>query len=205
MGAHREVAKRYRFYLGMVALFLPVAWLVQWHLRGWSMQPDVALVLGGDLEREQFAAEFAAAHPEIDIWISSGSNPEYAEWVFETAQIPMEQFRLDYRAVDTVTNFTTLVEDLERENIDSVYLITSDYHMNRALVVAQIVLGSRNIHFKPLAVPSAEAPEAPETLTRSLRDGIRSLLWVFTGKTGTEFMSFSQKASALHPSQDSIF
>ncbi|MGD1863877.1 MAG: YdcF family protein [Phormidesmis sp.] len=151
------------------------------------LSPSVALVLGGAPERERFAAQFAKTHPAVEIWVSSGSNPEYAQWVFDEAQIPTEQWHLDYQAVDTVTNFTTLVDELEARNIDDVYLITSDYHMRRASVVAQIVLGSRGINFKPVAVPTDQSPERPETMVREVRDGARSILWVVTGKTGSEW------------------
>ncbi len=151
------------------------------------LTPSVALVLGGAPEREQFAAQFAKAHPAVDIWVSSGSNPEYAEWVFDEAEVPSEQWQLDYRAVDTVTNFTTLVDELEAQDIDEVYLLTSDYHMRRASVVAQIVLGSRGIAFKPVEIPTDRIPQRPETVARDLRDGARSLLWVATGKTGSQW------------------
>ena len=151
------------------------------------LTPSVALVLGGAPERERFAAQFAKAHPAVNIWISSGSNPEYAEWVFDEAEVPSEQWHLDYKAVDTVTNFTTLVDELEAQDIDEVYLLTSDYHMRRASVVAQIVLGSRGIAFKPIEIPTERIPQRPETVIRDIRDGARSLLWVVTGKTGSQW------------------
>ncbi|MEL6259576.1 MAG: YdcF family protein [Cyanobacteria bacterium J06554_11] len=151
------------------------------------LNPSVALVLGGAPEREVFAAQFAKTHPAVEIWVSSGSNPEYAQWVFDEAHIPVEQWHLDYQAVDTVTNFTTLVDELEARGIHEVYLLTSDYHMRRASVIAQIVLGSRGIGFKPVAIPTERHPDRPETLMREVRDGARSLLWVVTGKTGSEW------------------
>lgn len=169
-------------------------WLGQWHLRSRLSSPTAALVLGGDTEREEFAAEFAIENPDIDVWISSGANPEYSTWVFQESQISLERLHLDYRAVDTVTNFTTLVDDFERLDIKSVYLITSDYHMRRANTIATIVLGSRGIHYKSLPVNS-ERP--PEPLIRSLRDGGRSILWVLTGKTGSELTQLSSKLPAL--------
>jgi len=150
------------------------------------LTPSIALVLGGSPEREQFAAQFAKSNPEVEIWVSSGSNPEYAQWVFDEAHVPSEQWQLDYSAVDTVTNFTTLIEKLQSKDIKEVYLLTSDYHMRRASVVAQIVLGSRGIRFKPVEIPTQQQPERPETVAREVRDGARSLLWVVTGKTGVE-------------------
>ncbi|MBT9315322.1 YdcF family protein [Leptothoe spongobia] len=185
--------KKRRFTLASVLLLATGLWLGQWHVRGRLSSPTAALVLGGDAKREEFAAQFAIENPDIDLWISSGANPEYSTWVFQESQVPLERLHLDYRAVDTVTNFTTLVDDFDRLGIKSVYLITSDYHMRRATTIAAIVLGSRGIHYKPLPVTS-ERP--PEPLLRSLRDGGRSILWVFTGKTGSELVQLSSKLPA---------
>ncbi|MDJ0707886.1 MAG: YdcF family protein [Leptolyngbyaceae cyanobacterium MO_188.B28] len=159
-----------------------MAWLGQRLAQTYFQTPQAALVLGGAIEREAFAAKFAQQHPEIDIWVSSGTNPEYAEWVFSEADIDLRRIKLDYRAVDTVTNFTTVVDDLKAEGVTQVYLITSDYHMRRASMIAQIVLASRGITFKPVPVPS---DKTPETLAKGLRDGARAMLWLFTGRTGS--------------------
>ncbi|MGL5064875.1 MAG: YdcF family protein [Microcoleus sp.] len=149
------------------------------------------LVLGGAIEREVFAAKFARQHPSLPIWVSSGTNPEFAEWVFAEAGIDRDRVHLDYRAVDTVTNFTTLVDELRDRGIDSVYLITSDDHMRRARIIGEIVLGSRGISFKPVAVPSGREPEP---LQKSIRDGARAIMWLTTGYTGA---NFSQARSDL--------
>ena len=147
------------------------------HLRS----PQAVLVLGGATEREQFAAQFAQEHPNLPIWVSSGSNPEYSEWLFAEAGVAPERLNLDYQAVDTLTNFTTLVDRFKAQGITSLYLITSDYHMRRAKVIGEIVLGSRGIVFKPIAVPSDRSPESIEKVAR---DAARSMLWVTTGRTG---------------------
>lgn len=155
-----------------------------WHLLAVPKPPQALLVLGGSPERERFAAEFALDHPGLPIWVSSGSNPEYAELVFSQAGINPERIHLDYQAVDTVTNFTTLVQTLQAKRIDSIYLLTSDYHMERAEMVGQIILGSRGIDFQPVLIPSHTSPDVPESLEKTLRDGARAVLWVLTGSTG---------------------
>lgn len=101
--------------------------------------------------------------------------------VFVKAGVDPRRLHLDYEAVDTVTNFTTLVDDLQARGIKSVYLITSDYHMRRASVIGEIVLGSQGIDFKPVSVPSGSSPEP---IQKSIRDGARALIWVATGYTG---------------------
>jgi uncharacterized SAM-binding protein YcdF (DUF218 family) len=160
--------------------------------------PQAILVLGGDAARDRFAAQFARRHADLPVWISSGSNPEYAHWVFQQAGVPLSRLKLDYRAVDTVSNFTSVVGDLQHQQIRSVYLITSDYHMPRAALVGRLVLGSRGISFVPVTVPS-ELPQEP--LTKTVRDGARALFWIVTGRATTGLhslraMVFWQRLSA---------
>lgn len=166
------------------------AWGYQ-RLTASSYSPEAVLVLGGSLDREQFAADFAHTYPDLPIWVSSGSNPEYAQWVFEEANIDLERVHLDYRAVDTVSNFTTLVDDFKSQGIDRIYLITSDYHMRRARIIGEIVLGSRGISFEAIEVPS---DRSPESIDKVLRDAARSILWVTTGYSGSSLRQVQQAA-----------
>jgi uncharacterized SAM-binding protein YcdF (DUF218 family) len=153
-------------------------------------KPDAILVLGGSPDRERFTAEFAQTHPKLPIWISSGSPREYTEWVFSEAGINSNRLNLDYQAVDTVTNFTTIVDQLHKQGVRSVYLITSDYHMRRAQVIGEIVLGSRGIQVKPVSIPSSQIEEP---WTKALRDGGRAVLWVTTGHTGASLAPLQEQ------------
>lgn len=168
---------------------LPItAWWGQRQFKLWTRSPDAIVVLGGDQEREAFAARMAQDHGDLPVWVSSGTNPEYAEWLFfEEAGLPRDRVNLDYRAVDTVTNFTTLVPDLKAEGIDKIYLVTSDNHMRRARLIGEIVLGSNDIAFEPVAVPSSLAPEP---VNKAVRDGARALLWTLTGYSGADLADF---------------
>ena len=151
-----------------------------------SPHPQAILTLGGGRDREKFTAQFAQTHPSLDIWVSSGSPPDVLYAIFQNANIPIQRVHLDYRAVDTVTNFTSLVADFKRRNIQHIYLITSDYHIPRAKAIAILVLGSQSITFTPVAVPSNQPPES---WLRILRDSIRALLWIMTGHTGARLKS----------------
>ncbi len=146
-----------------------------------TLEPDAIFVLGGATERERFAAQFATQHPELPIWVSSGSPKDYARRVFAKAGVEKSRVHLDYQAVDTVTNFTSFVDKFEAEGIDSVYLITSDYHMRRARVIGEIVIGTRGIKIFPVSIPTGKSPEPTK---KCLRDGARAILWVTTGHTG---------------------
>lgn len=150
-------------------------------VESYLVQPEAIFVLGGAEERELFAAKFAQQHPELPIWISSGAPEEYAQRVFAKAGVDRGRVHLDYQASDTVTNFTSLVEQLHAKGIDSVYLITSDDHMRRARVIGEIVFGSRGITLKPVEIPTGRQSEPIE---KAIRDGARAILWVTTGYTG---------------------
>ncbi len=146
-------------------------------------KPQAIFVLGGSPDREKFAAELAQDYPDLPIWVSSGSNKEYSEWVFDNAGIDRDRIHLDYRAVDTLTNFTTLMDDLHARGITSLYLVTSDYHMRRAQWIGEVVGGSRGIVFKTVPIPT-DKPEEP--IAKSIRDSARAVVWALTGYTGTK-------------------
>lgn len=173
------------FLLWVLSVALISAWVGYKQVNSYLVKPDAILVLGGHEDREHFAAQFAQQHPNIHIWVSGGSPEDYAERIFSKAGIERDRVHLDYRAIDTVTNFTTLVEELKAQGIDSVYLVTSDNHMLRARVIGEVVFGSQGITLKPVSVPS---DNEAEPLEKSLRDGARAVLWLITGHTGVEFV-----------------
>lgn len=148
--------------------------------------PQAILSLGGGSAREQFAAQLAKMHPSLEIWVSSGTSPDEASKNFQSAGIPHTRVHLDYRATDTVTNFTSLVDEFKKRHFQHLYLITSDFHMLRAKAIATLVLGSQGITFTPVSVPS---DDPPESWLHILRDSGRALLWVFTGYTGASLKS----------------
>jgi len=155
-----------------------------WLSRGWwwpAPPPQMILVLGGDVAREQEAAALAARQG-LPVVVSGGSNPEYARWLFEQRQgLPPSQVQLDYRARDTLSNFTSLVDDLRHARIRHALLVTSSDHMDRALLVGRIVAGSRGIHLTPVSVDCADRCQ-PEGRRKIWGDGIRAALWVLSGR-----------------------
>jgi len=153
------------------------------------VEPQAIFVLGGHENRERMAANLAAQYPELSVWVSSGSPEGYVKRIFAKAGVKGDRLHLSYQAKDTVTNFTTLVNDLKSQGIKSVYLITSDNHMTRARLVGEIIFGSQGIILKPLPVASHLPAEAPE---KSLRDIARALLWLTTGKTGETLFHISK-------------
>jgi len=148
-------------------------------------EPQAVLVLGGDPKREEAAAQLARFDPALEVWVSTGIPYEQSQQIFQFAGVPSSQVHWDYRATDTVTNFTTSVAALQRRQVQHVYLVTSDFHMPRAKAIATIVLGSRGIFFTPVAV-SPNSPRSPEPLIQIIRDCGRAIFWLLTGHTGAE-------------------
>jgi len=170
----------------LAGLLLGLAGLMLlWLSRGWwwpaPPPPQMILVLGGDAAREQVAARIA--HRDgLPVVVSSGSNPEYAQWLFQEREgLPAGQVQLDYRAHDTLTNFTSLVDDLRRARIRHALLVTSSDHMDRALLVGRIVAGSRGIYLTPVAVPCGDRCR-PEGRRKVWGDGARALVWLLSGR-----------------------
>ena len=168
---------------GLVALLLGGGLL--WLSRGWwwpaPPPAQMILVLGGDVAREREAAALAARQG-LPVVVSGGSNPEYAHWLFEQRQgLPPHQVQLDYRARDTLSNFTSLVDDLRQARIRHALLVTSSDHMGRALLVGRIVAGSRGIHLTPVPVSCGDRCQ-PEGRRKVWGDGLRAAVWVLSGR-----------------------
>lgn len=189
----RNQKKNRRWLLGMMVSTMVISGgAFYYRVKQALLRPEVIFVLGGHEEREEYAAQLAQDNPALEVWVSSGSPPAYAQQIFDKYGVAGDRLTLDYRAEDTVTNFTSIVDEFKAQNIDSVYLITSENHMQRANIVGQIIFGSQGIAVKPLAVPSQNPPEST---IKCLRDGLRSLLWVFTGETGAEWFEKNYAAA----------
>ncbi|NEP32959.1 MULTISPECIES: YdcF family protein [unclassified Moorena] len=164
------------FFLSIIPLRLAIA-------RHQAPEPQAILVLGGNKDRFKFTAQFSQSHPELDIWVSDyPSNFEHNRQIFRKVGISDQRIHYDFCPTDTVTNFTCTVNYFYRQDIQHIYLVTSDYHMVRSRAIATFVLGSRGIAITPVTVPSKGYPK--ESKIRVIRDCIRSLLWIVTGKSG---------------------
>jgi uncharacterized SAM-binding protein YcdF (DUF218 family) len=171
-------------------LTIPFLWFGYRELENTWIEPEAIFVLGGEVQRESYAAAFASTHPGLPVWISGGAPEGYTKKVFTRAKIPLDRLHVDYEGVDTVTNFTSLVDRFQSAGITSVYLITSDDHMQRARVIGEIVFGSRGIKVKPV---SFERDRDREPFRKTLRDTARSILWLATGYTGANSLPQSKE------------
>jgi uncharacterized SAM-binding protein YcdF (DUF218 family) len=164
---------------------LPVFWFSWRELENSWLKPDAIFVLGGETEREKFAARLAVKHPDLHVWVSGGAPVGYAKKVFAKENVDLRRLHVDRNAVDTVTNFTTMVETLKQAGVKSVYLVTSDDHMSRSRLIGEIIFGSHGIAVKPVSFVSNRPDESWQKV---LRDGSRSIVWIFTGKTGAHWI-----------------
>jgi uncharacterized SAM-binding protein YcdF (DUF218 family) len=171
----------WKLLIPLSPLILPLGWMGYREVENTWIQPQAIFILGGEEEREIFGAKFAHTHPRLPVWISSGAPPSYAKKVFKKAGVSADHLHLDYRAIDTVTNFTTLVDRFKSKGITSVYLITSDDHLPRARIIGEIVFGSQGIKVKPITF---ESGRDSEPIQKTVRDGFRSVLWLITGYAG---------------------
>ena len=99
-------------------------WLSRGLLLPTPPRPQLILVLGGDVARERAAGELAR-RDGLPLLVSGGSNPEYATWQFGRQGLGAGRVQLDYRAHDTLTNFTSVVDELRRAKVRHVLLVTS--------------------------------------------------------------------------------
>ena len=76
-------------------------------------QPQRILVLGGDADRERMGLHLAR-RMNLPLVVSGGTNPEYAQYLVRDAGLTQDRVRLDYRAEDTLGNFTSLVDELQK-------------------------------------------------------------------------------------------
>ncbi|GJP43875.1 hypothetical protein CLOM_g3277 [Closterium sp. NIES-68] len=94
----------------------------------------------------------AAASGTLPVFISSGHDD--AADVMMGEGVAAARLRVDNHALDTVTNFTTMLRTFQRLKITHVLVVTSDYHMPRAALLAAIVLRTHGIAFSTVSLPS---------------------------------------------------
>ena len=148
----------------------------------------VHLILGGPRSREYSAVRQLPPSARAVV-LSSGalSERELRIAVNEKANAIS-----DRRALDTVTNFSTIVGDLLDAGLSSVAVYTDRAHWCRAAAVGHIILGARGIRCSTFAVEEASSSES---WIRILRDVGRALCYVVTGFDGRSF------AARAHPSR----
>ena len=142
--------------------------------------PQLVLVLGGDVDRERMGARLAR-QLDLPLLVSGGSNREYAEWMLSEELFNPDRVTLDYRARDTLSNFTSVVDELQADGVRHVLLVTSEDHLPRSMAVGQVVAGSRGIQLTGVPVACREDC-TQEGRLKQWSDWLRAVAWVMTGR-----------------------
>lgn len=141
---------------------------------------SVALVLGGDTRREDFAlTEWHRQNPDMPIYLSGGSTTEQISTRFQRRGEPLPHFINDLRARNTVGNFTSMIPAFKRAKVKHVFVLTSFSHVRRALTIGKIVLGSRGISCE--GVVAHNDPERRETNDLMVEGIALATFWVSLG------------------------
>jgi len=162
--------------------------------------PEVAVVLGGGfapdgtptastLARARAAAQLARQRPELAVIVSGGHGdgpaPERSEAAvmaetIAAAGIPRERLFLEERSRETLGNGVEVaVAYLAKISPRPLFLVTSPFHLERALVVFRSILGFA------WQVQAVSAEETPDDLANANRE-TRYLQETFAFFKGTE-------------------
>ncbi len=169
-------------FIGVIIFFISSSTTLKSYIKVGNQKenPQIILVLGGDIKREKVGVK-TASQLKIPLIVSGGSNPEHAKWLVSQSNVSSSQVILDYRAHDTLTNFTSIIDDLLAKGIDHILMITSEDHIARASAVGYIVAGSKGIRISTIAVPCHPKCNY-ESHQKKVFDVLRAIIWVVSGK-----------------------
>jgi uncharacterized SAM-binding protein YcdF (DUF218 family) len=124
--------------------------------------------------------QYVLSDQRVPMYISSGHG-NVGE-VFAAEGVPPCRVKIDTRATDTVTNFTTMLPGLNQRDLRHILVVTSDYHMGRAGPVAQLALEGCGLACSLCSLPSTcRTGASAESAARKWRDVVRIKLWLLTG------------------------
>ena len=139
---------------------------------------NIIIHLGGTWRRAEAAAKLANSLDEdYIIVVSSEGHEEKFRTIYREAGIPDEKVIHDTAAWDTVTNFTHTYKLLRKLGITKLYVVTSDFHMERSMAIANGVWGGR-VPIESIVWGSPN-PDRKEPWTPA--DRFRARLWRWTG------------------------
>ena len=169
-----------KYILGILFIWLVTLGPINPYIRAISNRrsPQFILVLGGDIDREVIGLRLAK-ELNLPIIISGGSNKEHAEWLIEKEGVKNNLVRLDYKAIDTLSNFSSTINYLQSNKINHVIAITSDDHFERANVLGNIIFGSKGIKLTGISIKCNSDCQI-ESKRKKLLDYLRAILWVLT-------------------------
>ena len=164
--------------------------------------PDAVIIMGGCADRERAAlraasgstppppgldraAAAALTSPRVPIYVSSPACDvvSVARGLGDGDGSLAARVQLDESAVDTLSNYSSLVPLLRGPHCSRVLILTSASHVRRARLLAWIVLGTRGVT-PTVATVRTRARTPPESAARAARDAVRAVIWVVCGFSG---------------------
>ena len=164
--------------LGLVGTVFGGYRIAMWHSA--SREPLSAIVvLGGGVQREIAAAKLSSQLSNLPVIVSSGSLLPCLYHIFTVEYgVPWDRITANYRATDTLTNFTSTLPLLDARGYKNVVVVTSERQIPRVNVLGTIVFGSQGVAFMMAAVPGGSQQEAS---SKTFLDTLRALGWVVLG------------------------
>jgi len=150
------------------------------------------LELGGNINRLDTALEVAKQHPDALIIISTESDPKGCLDKLKAAGIPKDRFILDYKAWDTVTNFTETFPIIRDQEIGELYVVTDLFHIPRSQAICE------SVYFGKSVVTHYVAHGTDDHKETIWYDLIRSLVWRFTGYLIYDQKVKDQRMPSIH-------
>ena len=141
---------------------------------------DIILELGGNAARLYKVIELAEEHTSAEVIVSSEGSPDHVVSLLRGAGINDDRFLLDFKAWDTVTNFTETVKLIKSFKPKNLYVVTDKFHMKRSMAIARAVYFLSGIKLIPCPYMGSE-PHDPENPKYVRDDRFRAWLWRLTG------------------------
>jgi uncharacterized SAM-binding protein YcdF (DUF218 family) len=142
-----------------------------------SYPVELFWVLGGSINREIYVGQLRKEKPNIPILISQGSQEPCILLIFQHFKVALDHVWLEKCGQDTFANFYFGLPFLTKWGIHKVKLITSQSHLPRAKLMAQIILNFHGIALEVEVVPEKGVPGNREFPLKTALDVTRILLW----------------------------
>ena len=141
----------------------------------------VIIHLGGNWNRIDKTIELAAANPEAVIVVSSEGNLATVIDRLDSAGVSRDRYIIDFKAWDTVTNFA-LTYDLIKNQIGAnrLLVVTDMFHIERSMIIATKIYYLTGVKLESHPYMGGDLARK-EDLQNKLGDGLRVILWRFTG------------------------
>ena len=148
----KTMRRRTNFYMLCFTMLLALT-------RSFGFQPDtVVLVLGCHITEIQnvrinTAIEYFTKYPNLDlVWYLSGGKEK--SQISEAIEMKKKlgtcnhKIHLDERPTNTAENFAYFKTYIETTKVENVFVVTSDFHHNRANILLTRIFGDTDVHIE---------------------------------------------------------